>query len=266
MRDWWAWGFSGGHCGAAHDDVRRRRVRIEVVHERRAVGEDGLLVERPLVGDLAARRARVAWSGGSGGPRLRRCRVCSRAKSSSRAWRSWPAPRDATRPARRWRRPAGPGPGRAQASRAGKTSAGDERPVGRRNHHVLRQAAEVLQELDAQRTHADPRPGGQLEVLVDAAVEHQAQAGVAVVHPAHRVAQLVEPFLVERRRGQLGLAEESRRDVRARAAALRACSRPGTASPPRPAPAGRSCRTPRRRNRWRWHRASSRWRPAPSSS
>ena len=55
-------------------------------------------------------------------------------------------------------------------------------------------------EFRAQRPDADPGAGRELEVLGDAAVEQQALVRIGRVLKLERVAELIKPLLVERRR------------------------------------------------------------------
>ena len=68
---------------------------------------------------------------------------------------------------------------------------------------VLRKAAGRRENPRAQRSDADPRAGGQLEVLGQPAVEDQALRRIVRIDEAHRVAEPVIAFLVERGGGQI---------------------------------------------------------------
>ena len=67
------------------------------------------------------------------------------------------------------------------------------------NDGVLQRRRGGGEHADAQRADMHPGAGGELEVLGEAAVEHDALAGIGRIGKAHRVARLVEAFLVERR-------------------------------------------------------------------
>src|SRR6266850_1580511 len=69
-------------------------------------------------------------------------------------------------------------------------------------------------ELHAHGTHVDPGAGGELEVLGDAAVEDDALHRLLGIGELHRVADAVEPFLVERRAGQVVALVVARHHVR----------------------------------------------------
>src|SRR5699024_2409481 len=60
-----------------------------------------------------------------------------------------------------------------------------------------------------------PGARGQLEVFGDAAVEHQALLGTALIEEAHGIADPVEPFIVEMLRRELRLPPVTRGDERA---------------------------------------------------
>ena len=78
---------------------------------------------------------------------------------------------------------------------------------------VLRQRLEAVEKGDAQRPDADPGAGGELEILCDAAVEHEAGRPVARLRELQSVADLVETFVVEGSRVEFGMAPIAWRDV-----------------------------------------------------
>src|SRR5690606_8411267 len=83
------------------------------------------------------------------------------------------------------------------------------------DHHVTHVRRAVLEEARAQRPDIDPGAGGELEVLRHPAAEHEALAGIVGRLEDERVAEAVVPLLVERLRGELGLAPVAWRDARA---------------------------------------------------
>ncbi len=68
---------------------------------------------------------------------------------------------------------------------------------------------------DPERAHGDPGAGGELEVLGQAAVEHDALCRLAGIGKAHGVARLVEAILVEGRAREIGPFPIAGRHVRA---------------------------------------------------
>ena len=86
--------------------------------------------------------------------------------------------------------------------------------VGRGEHDVVCVRREVREQPRAKRTDAHPRAGGQLEVLVQAAVESKSLGGIVRVHPDQGVAKQVVAFLVERSARARIVAPEPRSDTR----------------------------------------------------
>ena len=84
--------------------------------------------------------------------------------------------------------------------------AGDDR--------VANERRAVIDELGAQRAGADPGAACELEILGEAAVKHEAFAGIAGVLEPERVTHLVEAFVVEGFLGEVGTPPVARRDVR----------------------------------------------------
>ena len=81
------------------------------------------------------------------------------------------------------------------------------------NDDVLRERRECRDALDAQAADLNAGAGGELEVLGDASVEYEAAFGTRRVVETHRIADLVEAFLIERRGGHFRLFPIPRRDV-----------------------------------------------------
>ena len=70
------------------------------------------------------------------------------------------------------------------------------------NDDVLRKAGGLREDPRAQRPDADPRAGGELEVLGQAAIEDEALARIVGIDELHRVAEPIEAFFVEGRGGE----------------------------------------------------------------
>ena len=75
-----------------------------------------------------------------------------------------------------------------------------------REHDVAQVRRAVAQKFAAQRPHADPGAGGQLEILRDAPIENESFAGILGSTNTQRIAQAIESFLIEHGARQFGLA------------------------------------------------------------
>ncbi|MDQ3608136.1 MAG: hypothetical protein M3459_04430, partial [Actinomycetota bacterium] len=91
----------------------------------------------------------------------------------------------------------------------------DVRAIMAGDDRVGQQAPRARDESGPKVSDADPRPGVELEVLGEPAVEHQALGRVVVADQPHGVSRAVVAVLVESARGRVGVAEVARRDGRA---------------------------------------------------
>src|SRR5208282_4965919 len=83
------------------------------------------------------------------------------------------------------------------------------------DNDIARKRREVTQDFRAQRTDADPRSAGELEIFGKAAVEEEAFVDVVRIDETQGIAEKIEAVFVEDFLRQLRLAPVPRRDIRA---------------------------------------------------
>ena len=90
------------------------------------------------------------------------------------------------------------GAGQSTAGRhVGEDQRADELAVGAGDHHILGETAHLREDLRAQRSHADPRPGRQLEVFGDPATLNCDRDSQGDVYFADMSTSIVRPHCLE---------------------------------------------------------------------
>src|SRR5215217_2121242 len=82
------------------------------------------------------------------------------------------------------------------------------------NHNITHQRRTGRDESRTKRTDTDPGPACEFEILGNAAIEIKTDAEIGGMHRLDRITQLIDAFLIERRRGQFRPTPIARRDVR----------------------------------------------------
>src|SRR6185312_6009781 len=193
------------------DDARRRRGRIKLFDQLLAVLQHGALVDRTLVGDLAA----VDREG-----RIEQDRTGDAAGRSGRARKQLLEALAERRPHRRIIGGAGDIiSGKLWIDETTTIEIEDNQrrdfvAVDARDHDVAYQRRASGDEACAQGTDGHPGAACKLEILGDAAVEIEAGVEIIDISRLDSVAKLVETFLVEGGLGQFRLTPIARRHVR----------------------------------------------------